>query len=157
MTMLHEFGAMKRTVMLFAVILAAGLLAACGGDGDTGQVGSPSPTAETPANGDDGDDTDGGAAAQLELVAEGNSFNQDQLEASSGASVELTLQNNDSVPHNFSLYESEAAEENIFAGETFSGPDASRTYEFEAPDDAGTYFFRCDVHPTTMTGDFVVT
>jgi len=22
--------------------------------------------------------------------------------------------------------------------------------------DAGTYFFRCDVHPTTMTGTFVV-
>jgi plastocyanin len=30
------------------------------------------------------------------------------------------------------------------------------TYTFDAPTTPGTYFFRCDVHPTTMTGSFIV-
>jgi hypothetical protein len=42
----------------------------------------------------------------------------------------------------------------LFVGEVFSGPDVV-TYEVPALD-AGTYFFRCDVHPTTMTGTFLV-
>ena len=29
--------------------------------------------------------------------------------------------------------------------------------EFLAPERPGTFFFRCDLHPKTMTGEFVVT
>ena len=35
-------------------------------------------------------------------------------------------------------------------------PGASTSYQIDGLP-AGTYFFRCDVHPTTMTGQFVVT
>ena len=154
----------RRAVMLLTVVLTAGVLAGCGDGADGGQdAGAPSPTGETPVNGDateDGQDGDGngatGPTVELELVAEGNRFNQEQLEVPSGAQVVLALQNNDSVPHNFAVYESEDAENDIFVGETFSGPDASQTYEFSAPSEPDTYFFRCDVHPTTMTGDFIV-
>jgi len=34
---------------------------------------------------------------------------------------------------------------------------ATTTYTFTAPSTPGTYFFRCDVHPETMTGQFIVT
>ena len=40
-------------------------------------------------------------------------------------------------------------------GDTITGP-ATTTYTFTAPDEAGTYYFRCDVHPEQMNGDFVV-
>ncbi|MDQ4076493.1 MAG: hypothetical protein M3220_09635 [Chloroflexota bacterium] len=36
------------------------------------------------------------------------------------------------------------------------GPEETITYEFDAPSEPGTYYFQCDVHPTTMTGDFIV-
>lgn len=36
-----------------------------------------------------------------------------------------------------------------------TGP-ATTTYTFTAPSTPGTYFFRCDVHPTVMTGQFIV-
>jgi hypothetical protein len=42
----------------------------------------------------------------------------------------------------------------LFVGETFSGPDVV-TDEVPALE-AGSYFFRWDVHPTTMTGTFEV-
>ena len=42
----------------------------------------------------------------------------------------------------------------LFQGETFAGPD-EQTYQVD-PLQAGDFFFRCDVHPTQMTGTFVV-
>jgi plastocyanin len=29
-------------------------------------------------------------------------------------------------------------------------------YTFTAPEEPGTYHYHCDVHPTVMTGDFIV-
>ena len=43
----------------------------------------------------------------------------------------------------------------IFQGDLDSGP-APITYNFDAPSTPGTYFFRCDVHPDTMTGQLTV-
>ncbi len=43
----------------------------------------------------------------------------------------------------------------IFQGEIISGL-GTTTYKFMAPMQPGTYFFRCDVHPATMTGSFIV-
>jgi plastocyanin len=60
------------------------------------------------------------------------------------------------IPHNFAVYTNSAATTTIFKGQVITGPGAT-TYTFTAPDQAGTYFFRCDVHPAQMTGEFVVT
>jgi plastocyanin len=68
----------------------------------------------------------------------------------------VVFTNKDRVPHNVAFYETKAATKEIFVGEVFSGP-KTISYHFTAPSTPGTYFFRCDVHPTTMTGDFVVT
>ncbi len=69
-----------------------------------------------------------------------------------GDPVKLTLVNQDADPHNLSLYRSEAATDKIFVGEIFTGPDRSKDYRFETPEEPGSYFFRCDVHPVQMTG-----
>ncbi len=73
-----------------------------------------------------------------------------------GANVTVNFNNMDSgIPHNFAVYTNSSATEKIFVGEIITGP-VTTTYNFTAPEKPGTYFFRCDVHPEQMRGDFVV-
>ena len=96
------------------------------------------------------------AVVELTLVAEDTAFDTDELTVSAGATVRVTLENRDPIPHGFSVYLTDAAEQPIFTGEVFSGPGVTRTYEFTAPSEPGDYFFRCDVHPELMNGTFIV-
>ncbi len=74
-----------------------------------------------------------------------------------GALVTVNFNNMDAgVLHNVAVYTDSSAATPIFQGATVTGP-TTTTYTFTAPATPGTYFFRCDVHPTTMTGTFVVT
>jgi FtsP/CotA-like multicopper oxidase with cupredoxin domain len=83
-------------------------------------------------------------------------FDKNELVAAAGEEFNLTFDNQDAnIPHNVSFYESSDASEEIYLGELFPGVERRRI-TFTAPDEPGTYFFRCDVHPTTMVGDFVV-
>jgi len=82
-------------------------------------------------------------------------FDADCLAAPAGKPFEIVFDNMDAgIPHNVAIYTDEGAGTPLFVGEVFNGPDVV-TYDVPALD-AGTYFFRCDVHPTTMTGTFVV-
>jgi plastocyanin len=95
------------------------------------------------------------AAPAVPLVAEGLQFDTGRITVHPGETVEVRFRNEDAgVQHNFSLYASEDATESLFEGEIFAGV-ATMTYTFQAPP-PGEYFFRCDVHPTTMTGTFQV-
>lgn len=96
------------------------------------------------------------AVDELALVAEDTAFDTDALTVSAGATVRVTLENRDPIPHGFSVYLTDAAEQAVFTGEVFSGPGVTRTYEFTAPSEPGDYFFRCDVHPELMNGTFTV-
>jgi cytochrome c oxidase subunit 2 len=92
----------------------------------------------------------------IDLSAEGIAFDKRVITVPAGVLVQINFKNEDkSVPHNFSVYESSAAKEAIFVGEIIEGPKRI-TYSFKAPDAPGDYFFRCDVHPKTMTGTFTV-
>lgn len=96
------------------------------------------------------------AGTELQVVAEKIAFDTTCLAAPADAPFTVSLENRDAgVPHNLSIYTDETAKEVLFKGELFNGVDA-RTYEVPALP-AGTYFFRCDVHPIpAMSGTFVV-
>lgn len=111
--------------------------------------------APPPANESEGE-ASGPVTSGGTLVAEGVQFSTDAIELQSGEQVSLTLDNRDSAPHNFAIYENDAdaeAQENaIFQGENVTG--SSTTYEFEAPP-GGEYPFQCDIHPD-MNGTVTV-
>lgn len=98
----------------------------------------------------------GGGPAIVTLVAQNLKFDRDSITATAGLEVTLTLDNRDAgVLHNVAVYTNRGATQKIAAGELLTGP-AKETINFTAPGSAGTYFFRCDVHPDTMSGAFVV-
>ncbi len=96
-----------------------------------------------------------GEPVEVSLTAQNLAFDQSTITVPAGAEVVMTFTNMDTgIPHNFAVYESSAADQSIFVGEIIDS--GTTTYRFTAPQEPGTYFFRCDVHPTTMTGSFVV-
>ena len=141
---------LRLTKMLLAaglITLIASLAVACGGGDDNGD--------DLPADGLGQGGSDQQPSAQLEISALNLLFDKDRLVAPPNTEVSLVFNNNDAgVLHNVSVYRSRNAEEPIFTGELFVGVD-TRTYRFETPE-AGSYFFRCDSHPDTMNGSFVV-
>jgi plastocyanin len=87
--------------------------------------------------------------------AAGNGFDTDCLAAPAGEASTIEFDNSDpGQTHNVGIYESQGGTA-FFQGELITAPDTT-TYDVEAVDEPGQYFFQCDVHPTTMTGTFVV-
>ncbi len=120
----------------------------------------PAPTTTTPATTTAAPTTTKPAAGPpvtISLAAQNLAFDKTTITVPAGAAVTINFKNNDSVPHNFSLFTDAGANPPaLFQGQIVSGS-GSATYTFTAPTTPGTYFFRCDVHPTIMTGSFVVT
>jgi len=93
----------------------------------------------------------------VSLTAQNIKFDKGSISVPAGATVTVNFNNMDSgVPHNFAVYTDSSASTNIFRGQIVTGP-TTTTYTFTAPSTPGTYYFRCDVHPTQMTGQFIVT
>lgn len=96
-----------------------------------------------------------GEEAQVTLVApegaETTGFDRDRIGLPAGQPVTIRFENRDpGILHNVSIYQDETAEVAIFQGEIITGV-ADADYSLTAPE-PGLYFFRCDVHPETMTG-----
>ena len=92
----------------------------------------------------------------VDLLAKDMSFDRDNITVIAGAQVNINLYNLDrGVPHNFAVYANPSADTVIFQGQVVIGP-GMITYTFNAPADPAIYFFRCDVHPKVMTGQFIV-
>ena len=134
----------RTAALALLLALVSAFIAGCGGGDDDKSTQSAGPVS-------DGEDQE----IKLTLVAENTKFDKTTLEARAGEDVALTMENKDSIEHSFALYESAAATERLAGGQTFPGP-AFLTYQFPAPETAGTYHFRCDIHPTAMNGDFIV-
>lgn len=100
-----------------------------------------------------------GPIKQVTITAHNLKWDTSTITVPAGSSIQLTVDNTDNaIPHNFSLYTDEAAATKgarpLAGTKPTAGPVQEHTL-FNAPA-AGTYYFRCDVHPTTMTGTFVV-
>jgi plastocyanin len=92
----------------------------------------------------------------IDLIAKNIAFNTSTITVPAGAYVTIHFDNQDTyIPHNFAVYTNASATTMIFQGKQITGP-AKTTYTFTAPDKAGIYYFRCDVHPAAMNGQFIV-
>ena len=154
---------LRTILLLLAVLTAATLVVACGDDdeeggGNGGEATTRAAASPTEDEGENGSPTDGadGEAIELELTAENTTYDETELTAPAGADVTLIFDNDDEgIPHNFSLYETPESEEAIFEGPITTGVEQIE-YTFTAPEDPGTYHYHCDIHPTQMDGDFFV-
>lgn len=108
-----------------------------------GEAGTgPGPTCES-------EDTEPAIGA-LEIA-----FDSHCLAAPAGTPFTITFANREAVPHNVSIARDQEFKDVLFQGDIFTGP-ATRAYRVRALP-AGTYFFRCDVHPIpAMSGTFIV-
>ncbi len=113
------------------------------------QQPKPTPTPSSPT-------TTPAPSSTVNLVARNIAFDLSTIIVPAGQTITVNFDNQDqSVPHNFAAYMDQFATTPIFVGQIITGP-AKTTYTFTAPSRPGRYFFRCDVHPTTMTGTLVV-
>ncbi len=94
-------------------------------------------------------------AAPVDAASKG--FEQTSLSAPAGTAFTLAFHNMDSgVTHNVEIFDgADATAPKVFSGTLITG---GLTADYAVgPLDAGTYFFHCQVHPTTMTGTLTVT
>ena len=116
---------LHRTQLVAATLLATTLLAACGDDDDTATDTGAEPTEETTE-----------AAA---VTIERSRFEPDELTVSAG--TEVTWENLDAFAHTVT-----SDEESTLAfdsGELAQGDTFSQTF-----DEAGTFEYFCEIHPT---------
>lgn len=96
-----------------------------------------------------------GTSATLNLVAKNVMFDTSDLSVSANAAFTIHFDNQDAgIPHNVAIYTDKSATTNLFRGQIVTGP-ATQDYAVP-PLQPGTYYFRCDVHPTVMFGTFTV-
>ena len=134
--------ALRRGALITLVAFATAL-AACSNSSD----------ASEPADGDGGGTgTATVADGAVEITAEGLAFDATTIEATGGEDFTITLVNNDSAPHNISIYTEEGGEALVTGGTAEAGQTV--TIDVSALD-AGEYYFQCDIHPD-MNGSVVV-
>ena len=128
---------MKRLVSALGLLGAALLLAACSSSAASSPAASDSAAApSTPASSVAGD--------AVQISSKDLKFSTSTLEAPAGKPFQIAYDNQEGAPHNVAIYQSEGGAE-IFKGEIITGP-KSIVYNVPAQE-AGSYFFRCDVHP----------
>jgi plastocyanin len=128
--------------LLALACVAVFVLGACGGDDDGGDTG-----------GDGGGGGDAAAAGEcggsggtaLEISAENTEFSTAELSAPAGEQVTVTLTNDDSLPHTFTVSDLDCDTGNVDGG-------ASADLSFTMPDAETDY--ACTIH-SNMTGTLV--
>jgi len=133
--------ALRRGALIALILVFATALAACSGNSEESQS----------ADGGTGG-TATVADGAVEITADGLAFDATTIEATAGEDFTITLVNNDSAPHNISIYTEEGGESLVTGGTAEAGQ--TITIDVSALD-AGEYYFQCDIHPD-MNGSVVV-
>ena len=85
-------------------------------------------------------------ADAIRISADNLAFSTDHLEVPAGESFTIALDNRESAPHNVTIFADDSWSNALFREEAMSGP---RSVVYAVPAlGAGSYPFRCDVHPT---------
>ena len=124
---------MKRPVLTLGLIVLAGLVAACGGS-------NAGPSTSAPA----------GSGEAITVVAKDIAFSPTAITAPARKAFTLVLDNQESAPHNIAI--SDASGAVVFKGEIVTQKQISYSVNALA---AGSYPFKCEVHPN-MTGTLTV-
>ncbi len=144
---------LRRSAILTLVLGLGTVLAACSSSADGSSVAAESQAA---ASGGAGADAGSGGAevvdGSVEVTAEEMAFSTDTITAPAGEDFTISFTNNDTVPHNLSVYTEEGGEV-IVQGEILNQGE-SEEIDVSALE-AGTYYFVCDLHPE-MNGQLVV-
>jgi plastocyanin len=119
---------MKRLIATLALATVALAAAACGST-----AAAPPASPASPA--------DPNAPA---ISADQLKFDTAELTVPAGKAFQLSFTNQESAPHNVAIYTDSSASQSVYQGEIFST--ATKVYDVPALA-AGSYFFRCDVHP----------
>jgi plastocyanin len=93
-------------------------------------------------------------AGGARIIAKNTSFNLDTIKLPAEKPSTLTVDNEDPISHNLSIYADETATgDPLFTFVPFVGPE-TKTFDVK-PLPAGTYYFHCDIHPV-MNGTVIV-
>ena len=124
---------MKRLVLVLGLVAAAAISAAC-------SAGAAQPVPSGPI-------VDGPT-----VVAKDSKFAPSTIELKADQNQPLHLDNQDALPHNVAIYGDAGFSQKISVGEVVTQKKADLVVPALK---AGTYFFRCDIHPD-MKGEVVV-
>jgi plastocyanin len=125
---------MKRFVLVLGFVVIAAIGAAC-----SSASAQPQPSGPVDANGPT-------------IVAKDMKFSPSTVEIAAGKNVTVHFDNQDNAPHNVAIYKDAGSSEKVSVGEIVTAAEADQVVPALV---AGTYFFRCDVHPD-MKGSIVV-
>jgi plastocyanin len=124
---------MKRILLALGLVAIAAISAAC-----SSAAAQPSVSGPVDPNGPT-------------IVAKDMKFSGGPVEIKAGSNVTIHFDNQDSAPHNVAIFTDSSASTPISIGEVVS---SGKKDQVVPAVQAGTYFFRCDVHHD-MTGTIV--
>ena len=135
----------RTTVRMLVAVMALGLVAAaCSSSNDSGS-GTTGSTGTTGGTGSSG--ATGGAGGTTQTITiKDFAFNPSQITGPAGATLTITITNNDSATHSFTL------DDNSVSQDVASG--ATETVKVPLPS-SGTVGWHCKYHPT-MTGTITI-
>jgi plastocyanin len=119
---------MKRLVPLIGLLAVAFVLVACSGASaaPSGPPKSVDPNA-------------------LQISSKDLKFSTEVLVAPAGKPFQIVYDNQEAAPHTVAIYTDQSASTQIFVEDPFGGP---KEVVYDVPAiAAGSYFFRCDIHP----------
>src|SRR5438132_1436066 len=141
---------------LFTLMGAAGVFMACGSS-SSNKTPTSQPAASSPARATVPAAAATSSAGTLNVAARDFLFDPDKLSAKKGQAVTVNFKNDGSTAHTFTLYTDEdhtKAVPSDDSGRVSAG--GSKTLTISLTSDSGDLYFRCEIHPTQMTGEITV-